>query len=249
MSQKPSGAQPANPSVGPGLRTDVLPDLTRPDVGLVLMARATVASPEQQDTALDGITGAWAATPLPAAFLSRVSYASTDGRTVFGYGQWTSAEEYDAFRDAGGSGLGERLAAVEHVSFDGGPSRYRLYRSSHGAPHPEGEGVERPSPGCVVVVTFETPGEAEARQLVDGVFEAAEGLAPNPGGLSAHFHISEDGTRVVNYAEWTDEEAHQRALDRNVQPGGAVRAAIDGVPGVRPLGFERFVKYRGVVRR
>ncbi|MDP1125051.1 hypothetical protein Q5O12_26370, partial [Klebsiella pneumoniae] len=30
--------------------------------------------------------------------------------------------------------------------------------------------------------------------------------------LAAHFHVSTDGRRVVNYAEWTDVQAHVDAL-------------------------------------
>jgi hypothetical protein len=30
---------------------------------------------------------------------------------------------------------------------------------------------------------------------------------------ATHLHASTDGTRVINYAEWTDEEAHRRMVD------------------------------------
>lgn len=33
-------------------------------------------------------------------------------------------------------------------------------------------------------------------------------VAPMPGSIAAHFHISTDGTRLFNYAEWTDAQAH-----------------------------------------
>ncbi|MFD1145687.1 antibiotic biosynthesis monooxygenase family protein [Saccharothrix hoggarensis] len=97
---------------------------------------------------------------------------------------------------------------------------------SGGAPDP-GDGVayrrhrsvglaspDRPV-GCVVLVSveFDRPGVAE--EWVDLVFSAlAAEEEPHPGGISGHFHVSVDGTRVLNYAEWTSAEAHVDALAR-----------------------------------
>jgi hypothetical protein len=68
----------------------------------------------------------------------------------------------------------------------------------------------------VVSVTFDGPDEARLRAWVDAVFDALAAEEDlHPGGISGHFHVSTDGTRVLNYAEWTSEEAHREALERS----------------------------------
>ena len=55
---------------------------------------------------------------------------------------------------------------------------------------------------------------------MDLVLEALAGEEdPHPGGISAHFHVSTDRMRVLNYAEWLSAEAHVEALERG---GGSV---------------------------
>ncbi|MGH1555404.1 hypothetical protein ACRAWF_36875 [Streptomyces sp. L7] len=46
--------------------------------------------------------------------------------------------------------------------------------------------------------------------------------APHPGGTAARFHLSTDGTRVLNYAEWTSAQAHLEAL---AAPGDGIGSA------------------------
>ncbi|WP_309110964.1 antibiotic biosynthesis monooxygenase [Saccharothrix sp.] len=86
-----------------------------------------------------------------------------------------------------------------------GFTAYRRYRSM------SREGLE---PGCVVLVSVElTPGTAP--EWVDLVFDAlAAEQDPHPGGISGHFHVSDDGSKVLNYAEWVSAEAHVEALTR-----------------------------------
>ncbi len=85
---------------------------------------------------------------------------------------------------------------------------YRRYRSG-------GLASEDRPVGCVVLVSveFDRPGLAE--EWVDLVFAALDAEdEPHPGGISAHFHVSVDGLRVLNYAEWTSARAHRDALAR-----------------------------------
>ncbi|MGM1061165.1 hypothetical protein [Saccharothrix sp. Mg75] len=87
-----------------------------------------------------------------------------------------------------------------------GAVAYRRYRSA-------GLGAEREA-GCVVLVeiAFDRPGVAEP--WVDLVLEALAGDDPVPGGVSARFHVSLDGTRVLNYAEWVTAAHHRDAMAR-----------------------------------
>jgi hypothetical protein len=107
-----------------------------------------------------------------------------------------------------------------------GAVRYRLGRTVVLA-----EGT----PACVVAATFDVDGPGRQQAIIDTI---AESLTDAPGLLSANFHTSVDGGRVLNYAEWTSEEAHIAFLD------GATRATTlrisNTTPGVRPIGFVRY---------
>ncbi|MFD8546404.1 antibiotic biosynthesis monooxygenase [Streptomyces sp. NPDC059649] len=227
-----------------GFSTDVFPQVRRAGAGLVLISEWDAGSPEGQRAALDGMARAWEEAPLPAGFLSRVLFAGTDGRSVLNYGQWTSDAAYEEFVRGQDTGSRERIAggpaAVGDVG-DTGPTRYRLYRSllPQGGPQ---------APGCLVRVAFRTAGHDAARELVDGLLDLIGGIQPGEGGIASHFHISEDGTRVVNYSEWTTAEAHEREIAGSLRRGGPVMAFIEGLAGVEPLGFRRYVGPRGLVR-
>ncbi|MET9293808.1 hypothetical protein [Streptomyces sp. NPDC003077] len=223
-----------------GFVIDGLPEVRRPGVGRVLISEWDVGSPERQREVLAEGTRAWVRTPLPEGFVSRVFYAGTDGRTVLNYGQWTSDAAHEEFVRGEGSGLRARMAAVvgKEVS---GPRVFRYYRSLL----PQGE---RPQPGCIVTVRFETTGHEAARRLVDGLLEMMGGVQPGQGSIASHFHISEDGTRVFNYSEWGDVASHERMVESSLRSDGAVMTFIQGLPGVTPLGFKRYVGHQGLVR-
>ncbi|MFI0261324.1 hypothetical protein ACH4OW_20070 [Streptomyces sp. NPDC017056] len=213
---------------------DALPDVRRAGVGTVLIGEWDAGSPERQQAMIDSAVRTWQETPLPDGPVSRVFLSGTDGRTVLGFAQWEAGAAGEPLRSAGA----------------GGARPYRYYRSLL----PQGE---PPEPGCIVAVSFETTGHEAARQLVDGLVDMMGGTQPGSasaspdrsGGISSNFHISEDGTRVFNYSEWTDEAAHQRVVETSLQEGGAVMKLIASIPGVTPLGFKRYVAPRGLVRR
>ncbi|MEV0368576.1 antibiotic biosynthesis monooxygenase [Streptomyces sp. NPDC050636] len=228
-------------------RTDVFPEIRRPDAGSVLISEWDAGSPEGQRAVLDGVARAWEETPLPAGFLSRVLFAGTDGRSILNYAQWTSDAAHQEFVRTESTGLRERIAAeldgvggAEGVG-NSGPTRFRLYRSLL----PEGEPEAL---GCVIRVAFRTTGHDAARELIDGLVDLHVGRQPGGGGIASHFHISEDGTQVVNYSEWTDPESHERVVGAMLQGDGPVMRFIGSLPGVEPLGFRRYVAPQGLVR-
>lgn len=97
--------------------------------------------------------------------------------------------------------------------------------------------------GCVVLVTIDTDDEAAARGFVDAVFVAlASEPNPHPGGISAAFHIREDGKQVINYAEWVSAEDHADALANGVGVGSATAdwRRAQTFPGTRQGGFVRY---------
>jgi hypothetical protein len=222
-----------------------LPDVARADAGIALVGYWTVRTPERQRAAVDAGIAACKRAPWPEGLISFSAFASTDGETVLTYSQWTGDEAVAEFRRGP---LPMTLVREVEDAVPGlersQPISYRLYRSSvrDGAP----------VPGCVVIVSveFDGPDEARQRKWVDTVFEALEAETKlHPGGISGHFHISTDGTRVLNYAEWTSEEAHRDALERSGQ--GSVGSGpkwrdVHRFPGVRSSAVKRYHLYRSL---
>ncbi|MFJ9851419.1 hypothetical protein [Streptomyces sp. NPDC101150] len=245
ISRQSTSQQVTRPGPHGPFLADVFPVIRRADAGAVLIGEWDAGSPEGQRALVDGVARRWGETPPPEGFLSRVLFTGTDGRSVLGYGQWTSHAAHQEFvRDAGESGPRERVSAVlDGVGGvgDAGPGRFRLYRSLLAEDAPG-------AVGCVIRVAFRTTGHEAARRLVDGLMEMFGGRQSGDGAFGSHFHISEDGRQVINYSEWTSAEAHQRVVDSALQSGGAVMGFIAGLEGVEPLGFKRFVGPRGLVR-
>jgi hypothetical protein len=149
----------------------------------------------------------------PAGMVAAAGFAGLDGESALVYEQW-SAKPAEP-----------REGAVE----------YRLHR-----------GLTRPDPaevGCVVIVTAEFDG-VDPRTWVDAVFDALESDEnPASGGISAHFHVSADGARALNYAEWTSEAAHVAALENSGQGTvglGEKWRRVKEFPGLTGGGFTRF---------
>ncbi|MFD0142066.1 MULTISPECIES: antibiotic biosynthesis monooxygenase [unclassified Streptomyces] len=212
---------------------DARPDLRRPGVGLVLASTWRVGTPERQTAAVDAIATAWERRDWPdVGLLSYSVYTGTDGDTLLHYSQWTGEEAYQdfvrTFRDGRNAEIDAAVPGIERVALH----RYTPpYRST--------EPADARIPGCVVIVDveFDAPDAARQRDWVDGVFEALEtDPAPAPGGISGHFHLSTDGTRILNYAEWESERAHIEALAR---PG-------DGIGTSTPQ-WAKVQTYAGVV--
>lgn len=227
-----------------GLVPSAVPDVTRPDSGFVLMSHWDVPDGrDRQREIMDGTIAAWEGHPLPEGFLSRLAYEGTDGKTIFNYAQWTSVEAHREFAQnpANQEGLTPQIVAVAgHI---GTPGSYQLYRSMRAA-------AGAPVPGCIVTVVFDTDGPETARTFVDTLIDSLGDEQPGSedGGISSHFHIHRDGTRVVNYSEWTSPEAHEEMARAQLGGDSEVMKLIDSIDGLRPQGFRRFLPYRGIVR-
>ncbi|MFF2326106.1 MULTISPECIES: antibiotic biosynthesis monooxygenase [unclassified Streptomyces] len=207
------------------------PDLARNDVGIAKASTWDVGTPERQRRTVEAVREAWGSREWPhPGLLSYTVHVGEDGKTLFHYTQWSGEQAHqDFFRH----GRDERIADID-AAVPGirrlGLHTFEPYRSAG-----PGDGRE---PGCVVIVDVEFDGADAARQRdwVNTVFEALEtDPALAPGGISAHFHVSTDGTRVLNYAEWESARAHADAL----------AAGGDGV-GSRTPQWERVRSYPGV---
>jgi quinol monooxygenase YgiN len=66
---------------------------------------------------------------------------------------------------------------------------------------------------CATLVNVFTVEPERARQLADLLTEATDEVMQHVDGfISANIHLSSDGTRVVNYAQWRSADAFQTML-------------------------------------
>src|SRR3977135_2597229 len=66
---------------------------------------------------------------------------------------------------------------------------------------------------CATLINVFTVEPAKARQLAELLQTATEAVMGHvPGFISANIHVSTDGSRVVNYAQWASAEAYQAML-------------------------------------
>ncbi|WP_335935986.1 antibiotic biosynthesis monooxygenase [Streptomyces sp. PTD5-9] len=215
------------------VRFESRPDPARNDVGLVKASTWDVGTPERQRRTVEAIRQAWDSRDWPhPGLLSYTVHTGEDGKTLFHYSQWSGEQAYQDFfrhgRDERNADVDAAVPGIRRLGLD----TFEVYRSLMPA-----DGDER-APGCVVIVDvrFEGADKARQRDWVDTVLEAlATDPALAPGGISAHFHVSVDGTRVLNYAEWESARAHADAL---AGPGGGV--------GSRTPQWERVRTYPGV---
>ena len=202
-------------------RTDVHPDLTRPEAGAPFFSTWRVGTPLRQRQTVEAIARTWEARPWPAdGLLGYHVYTGHDGSTLLHHSQWRGEQAYESFvrthRQERVDQIDTAVPGIERL----GLGRYRRYRSARRDGDPR-------VPGCVVIVDieFEGPDPERQRAWVDAVLAALEAEPePHSGDISAHFHLSTDGTRVLNYAEWESARAHAEAL---AAPGDGVGSATE----------------------
>ncbi|MFS7876117.1 antibiotic biosynthesis monooxygenase [Streptomyces asiaticus] len=205
-----------------------LPDLTRPDVGAALFSTWSVGTPQRQRAAVDAIAAAWDSRPWPAPELLAYNlYEGTDGDTLMHHSQWADEAAYHAFfrtqRQQRNDAIDAAVPDIKRL----GLAYYRHYRSFQAQPAAAQGATTDPGLFVVVEIDFNDPDPQVRRSWVDLVIEALES-EPDPGLLSADFHLIADGerhlstdrARVLNYAHWTDVEAYEAALAADGPRGG-----------------------------
>ncbi|WP_274556933.1 antibiotic biosynthesis monooxygenase [Streptomyces spiramyceticus] len=218
-----------------------LPWIARSGVGVAKVSVWDVGTPERQRETVEVISKVWGSREWPdEGLLSYSVYIGEDGKSLLHYTQWADETAYAAFLRAGRAARVDEVDAAVPGIERLGLYTYELYRST-----PLGQ-VGGRVPGCIVIVDveFEGPDPARQRDWVDTVFEAlGTDPHPHPGGISGHFHVSTDGTRVLNYAEWESADAHIEAL---AGPGDGVGSPtpqwtkVRTYPGVSGGGVKRY---------
>ena len=224
------------PHVAPTLvRSDSVPSMTRPGVGLVALNRWRTTDRAHQLRLAAASVDAWEALSWPPGLIGHHVALSEDGEVVLNYSQWSDRAALERFA---ADGLAER---AEWVQARGGEVdrissvHARRYRTMSG-PRAPGEVA-----GCLVLVSFATEDAGRQVALVDGIVHNATTQQPiAPGMLASHFHVSVDGTRVVNVVEFTSAEAHRQVVEQASFQDSPVFRFITAQPGVEALGFEWF---------
>uniref|UniRef100_A0AAU2VTX8 Antibiotic biosynthesis monooxygenase n=1 Tax=Streptomyces sp. NBC_00008 TaxID=2903610 RepID=A0AAU2VTX8_9ACTN len=182
-------------------------DLVRPGAGTALMSEWLTGTAERSRLAADTMVGEWAAAGTPSGRLAQHVFLSTDGTGLLFYAQWTSDEDHLAWARA------HRAGAVSHVDTlvpgieRPGLTRTRLARSVvHDADRPV---------GVHVVSTVAVDGDA---------LEAT--VAPAPGLLAAHVHLTPDGEQAMVVAEWSDAAAHETAVHEAASRDAAASGGV-----------------------
>ncbi|MCL7423936.1 antibiotic biosynthesis monooxygenase [Streptomyces sp. YS415] len=222
-------------------RTDAHPDPTRPGIGAPFFSTWRVGTPERQAQTVEAVartweTRAWGSDRLLGYHL----YAGHDGTTLLHYSQWRDEQGYEAFfktlRQERNDEIDTAVPGIERVRLD----RYRLHRS-----HARAVGDTR-VPGLIVTVRvdFEPDAADKRADWVDLVLSALAGPDADRGLISAHFHLSTDGTHVLNYAEWESDEAYDAAL---AGPGSPQWERVRTHPGLRGTTGSRYRHALGLV--
>jgi C-6 monooxygenase len=100
--------------------------------------------------------------------------------------------------------------------------------------------VARSDAGFIALVTIRTSSSDAHAPLLDLLSrEVEQWVRYQPGFLSANYHVSIDGSRLINYAQWASEAAYRESF-RNNPSAGSLRdaiTAIDGVDGLEMVGY------------
>lgn len=222
-------------------RTDVHPDPTRPEAGAPFFSTWRVGTPERQERTVEAIAGTWERRPWGSAeLLGYHVYAGHDGSTLMHYSQWRDEQGYEAFfktrRQERNDEIDTAVPGIERVRLD----RYRLYRSRLRA-----AGDTR-VPGLIVTVRIDfEPDAADKRgDWVDTVLTALGGPIGDPGLISAHFHLSTDGSHILNYAEWENDQSYDTAIEAPETPEWA---RVRTYPGIKGFTGSRYRHALGLV--
>jgi quinol monooxygenase YgiN len=169
------------------------------DNSLTAVILIFTVKPEQQQELIDTIEEFLEIVRLQPGFVSANLHKSTDGVKVANYAQWQNMEAYEAFRNNA-----EVQAKAEKLrQFDTPDSHvYEIVASESKVGIPEikqGEYV-------VHFAEFSMP-PANQPKMVELAKEHVKPAMEQPGLISATFHRSLDGTRVINYGQWSNPKA------------------------------------------
>jgi quinol monooxygenase YgiN len=170
-------------------------------------------APDRQDELIAAIQEFLETVKTQPGFVSANLHKSIDGLKVANYAQWKSLSEYEAFiKNAEVQKKAEKL-----LTFDSSDSHvYEIIASESKIGTPkitEGEYFTH-------FAEFSMQPENQPK-MVELAKEHLKPAMEQPGLISATFHRSLDGTRVINYGQWEN----QKAIAELIQKPGFSKAA------------------------
>ena len=154
--------------------------------------------PERQQELIDAISEFLETVKQQPGFVSANIHKSTDGVKVANYAQWQSQADYQNFID--NAEVQDKAAKLREFN----PPDIHIYEVVISESK---EGTPKIKQGQYIThfAEFRMPSENQPRMIElakENVVKAME----LPGLISANFHRSLDGTRVINYGQWLDRE-------------------------------------------
>ena len=164
--------------------------------------------PEQQQELIEVIKEFLETVQTLPGFVSASLHKSIDGVKVVNYAQWSSMDDFESFIN----NQEVKAKASKLFEFDSPDSHvYEIVTSESKVGTPqikEGEYI-------VHVAEFDMQPENQPK-MVELAKEHVKPAMEQPGLISATFHRSLDGTRVINYGQWANKEAIE---ELKKQPG------------------------------
>ena len=189
------------------------------DNGLTTVIIIFTIQPEQQQELIDTIKEFLETVQTQPGFVAANLHKSTDGLKVANYAQWSSMETFTAFRN----NEAVQAKAAKLFEFDTPDSHvYEIVTSESKV------GTPKINQGEYITHFAEFRMQPENQpQMVELAKEHIKPAMAQPGLISATFHRSLDGTRVINYGQWQDEKAIAELVK---QPGfGKEKPYWDGI--------------------
>lgn len=146
----------------------------------------------------------------PEGLLYYHTYLGTDGVSILHYSNWRHEQDHINFLEKGLPRRLDELFKQVQLKDREMLGKFRIYKTL--------TGDSKAVPGCIIIIQEDFESPEVTPQWIDTVVEALSSEEQLPEGyLSAYFHISLDGKSMLNYAEWTSEEAHQKAMDQSLK--------------------------------
>ncbi|MFB8084988.1 antibiotic biosynthesis monooxygenase [Streptomyces sp. NPDC055992] len=186
-------------------------DLLQPTAGTALMSRWLTGGAERSHAAAAAVTEEWAAAETaPAGRLAQHIFLALDGTGLLFYAQWTSDEAHLAWARAHRTTIVSRVDATVPGIQRPGLHRTRLDRS-----------VIHQTDGATGIFAVSTMAAPDTESA----------LAPQPGMLAAHVHLTPNRERVHLITEWARTASHEQALIDGYQaePYTLLHALVDPV--------------------
>ncbi len=186
-------------------KKNILPEINLRGVGLILISEWLVNGSEEQVKVADAALKVWEQFQYPEGLLSYSCYLSVDGKYIAYYWQWKDEVSQQQFLHL----LKHKKKINETLQMERQMvGKFRLCRSA----------VSDTSavPGCIVIVRREYESAEITSKFIDAAYNAVKAEEQEwTGCISANFHISMNGLVMVNYAEWTSEQAYQEFVDQS----------------------------------